>query len=147
MKTSDKIFVAGHRGMVGGAIHRNLILKGYKNIITRTRIQLPLDDQGAVDEFFSEEEVDYVFLAAAKVGGIYANTTYPADFIYENLSIQKNVINASHHYGVKKLLFLGSSCIYPKYAAQPIIEDSLLTGPLEETNIAYASAKIAGKIM
>ncbi len=139
-----KIYVAGHRGLVGSAIVRNLEDKGYKNIIYRTHKELDLTNQEAVRRFFEEEKPEYVFLAAAKVGGIHANNTYPADFIYDNLMIQNNVIKAAHDFKVKKLLFLGSTCIYPKMAPQPIKEEYLLTGALEETNEAYAVAKIAG---
>jgi len=139
-----KIYVAGHRGLVGSAIVRNLEAKGYKNIIYRTHKELDLTNQEAVRRFFEEEKPEYVFLAAAKVGGIHANNTYPADFIYDNLMIQNNVIKAAHDFEVKKLLFLGSTCIYPKMAPQPIKEEYLLTGSLEETNEAYAVAKIAG---
>ena len=144
MNKDDKIYVAGHRGMVGSAIKRRLEKEGYTNIIVKTSKELDLTNQAKVDEFFSVEKPDYVFLAAAKVGGIHANNTYPADFIYENLMIQNNVIKAAHDFEVKKLLFLGSTCIYPKMAPQPIKEEYLLTGSLEETNEAYAVAKIAG---
>ena len=144
MNLDAKIYVAGHRGLVGSAIVRNLEDKGYKNIIYRTHKELDLTNQEAVRTFFEEEKPEYVFLAAAKVGGIHANNTYPADFIYENLMIQNNVIKAAHDFEVKKLLFLGSTCIYPKMAPQPIKEEYLLTGSLEETNEAYAVAKIAG---
>ena len=144
MNLDAKIYVAGHRGLVGSAIVRNLEAKGYKNIIYRTHKELDLTNQEAVRRFFEEEKPEYVFLAAAKVGGIHANNTYPADFIYENLMIQNNVIKAAHDFEVKKLLFLGSTCIYPKMAPQPIKEEYLLTGSLEETNEAYAVAKIAG---
>ena len=144
MNKDDKIYVAGHRGMVGSAIKRRLEKEGYTNIIVKTSKELDLTNQAKVDEFFSVEKPDYVFLAAAKVGGIHANNTYPADFIYENLMIQNNVIKAAHGFEVKKLLFLGSTCIYPKMAPQPIKEEYLLTGSLEETNEAYAVAKIAG---
>ena len=144
MNLDAKIYVAGHRGLVGSAIVRNLEDKGYKNIIYRTHKELDLTNQEAVRAFFQEEKPDYVFLAAAKVGGIHANNTYPADFIYDNLMIQNNVIKAAHDFEVKKLLFLGSTCIYPKMAPQPIKEEYLLTGSLEETNEAYAVAKIAG---
>ena len=144
MNLDAKIYVAGHRGLVGSAIVRNLQAKGYKNIICRTHKELDLTNQEAVRRFFEEEKPEYVFLAAAKVGGIHANNTYPADFIYENLMIQNNVIKAAHDFEVKKLLFLGSTCIYPKMAPQPIKEEYLLTGSLEETNEAYAVAKIAG---
>ena len=144
MKKTDKIYVAGHRGLVGSAIVRNLESKGYENIVGRTHSELDLTNQAAVRSFFEEERPDVVVLAAAKVGGIHANNTAPADFAYENLQIQCNVIKAAHDYKVKKLLFLGSTCIYPKMAPQPIPEDALLTGPLEVTNEAYAIAKIAG---
>ena len=141
---TDKIYVAGHRGLVGSAIVRSLKAKGYTNIIGRTHKELDLTNQAAVQQFFEEEKPDVVVLAAAKVGGINANNTYPAEFAYENLQIQCNVIKCCHDYKVKKLLFLGSTCIYPKMAEQPIIEDALLTGALEPTNEAYAIAKIAG---
>ncbi len=141
---TDKIYVAGHRGLVGSAIVRSLQSKGYTNIIGRTHKELNLTDQSAVYRFFEEEKPEVVILAAAKVGGINANNTFPAEFAYENMQIQCNVIKAAHDYKVKKLLFLGSTCIYPKMAPQPIPEDALLTGPLEETNEAYAIAKIAG---
>ena len=144
MNKDAKIYVAGHRGLVGSAIVRNLQNKGYTNIIYRTHKELDLINQEAVRTFFQEEKPEYVFLAAAKVGGIHANNTYPADFIYDNLMIQNNVIKAAHDFEVKKLLFLGSTCIYPKMAPQPIKEEYLLTGALEETNEAYAIAKIAG---
>ena len=144
MNLDAKIYVAGHRGLVGSAIVRNLEEKGYKNIIYRTHKELDLTNQEAVRTFFEKEKPEYVFLAAAKVGGIHANNTYPADFIYDNLMIQNNVIKAAHDFEVKKLLFLGSTCIYPKMAPQPIKEEYLLTGALEETNEAYAVAKIAG---
>lgn len=144
MNKTDKIYVAGHRGLVGSAIVRSLRAKGYENIIGRTHRELDLCDQAAVHRFFEEERPDVVVLAAAKVGGINANNTKPAEFAYSNLQIQCNVIQSSHEFGVKKLLFLGSTCIYPKMAPQPIPEDALLTGPLEETNEAYAVAKIAG---
>lgn len=144
MKKDSKIYVAGHRGLVGSAIVRNLKSKGYTNIIGRTHEELDLTNQDAVRRFFEEEKPEYVFLAAAKVGGIQANNTYPADFIYVNLMIQNNVIKAAHDFGVNKLLFLGSTCIYPKLAPQPIKEEYLLSGYLEETNEAYAIAKIAG---
>ncbi len=146
MEKSSKIYVAGHRGLVGSAIVRALVQAGHTNIITRTRQELDLLDTKAVQEFFATERPEYVFLAAAKVGGIMANQTYPADFIRENLLVQSNVIDAAHHSAVAKLLFLGSSCIYPKLATQPIKEEYLLTGPLEPTNDAYAIAKIAGII-
>ncbi|WP_415337322.1 NAD-dependent epimerase/dehydratase family protein, partial [Clostridium perfringens] len=141
MNKNSKIYVAGHRGLVGSAIVRNLQEKGFNNIICRTHKELDLTNQNEVRRFFEEERPEYVFLAAAKVGGIHANNTYPADFIYENLMIQNNVIKAAHDFEVKKLLFLGSTCIYPKMAPQPIKEDYLLTGSLEETNEAYAVAK------
>ncbi len=144
MNLDAKIYVAGHRGLVGSAIVRNLEEKGYTNIIYRTHKELDLTNQEEVRAFFEQEKPEYVFLAAAKVGGIHANNTYPADFIYDNLMIQNNVIKAAHDFEVKKLLFLGSTCIYPKMAPQPIKEDYLLTGSLEETNEAYAVAKIAG---
>eukprot|EP00252_Welwitschia_mirabilis_P008236 TRINITY_DN1998_c0_g1_i1.p1 TRINITY_DN1998_c0_g1~~TRINITY_DN1998_c0_g1_i1.p1 ORF type:complete len:325 (+),score=85.33 TRINITY_DN1998_c0_g1_i1:202-1176(+) len=139
-----KIFVAGHRGLVGSAIVRKLAKEGFDNLLLRTHSELDLTRQAAVEKFFEEERPTYVIVAAAKVGGIHANNTYPADFIAINLQIQTNVIDASYKNGVKKLLFLGSSCIYPKFAPQPITEDSLLTGPLEPTNEWYAIAKIAG---
>ncbi len=139
-----KIYVAGHRGLVGSAIVRNLKEKGYKNIITRTSKELDLTGTKAVFEFFEKEKPDWVFLAAAKVGGIHANNTYPVDFMLNNLKIQNNIIEASFKNNVKKLLFLGSSCIYPKNAPQPIKEEYLMTSPLETTNEPYALAKIAG---
>ncbi|WP_291910799.1 GDP-L-fucose synthase [Chitinophaga sp. CB10] len=144
MKANDKIYVAGHRGMVGSAIVRKLQQEGFKNIVVRTSKELNLLDQAAVADFFEENKPDYVFLAAAKVGGIMANNTFRGQFIYENLMIQNNVIHHSHLNGVKKLMFLGSSCIYPKLAPQPLKEEYLLTGPLEPTNEPYAIAKIAG---
>ncbi|AKB43003.1 MULTISPECIES: GDP-L-fucose synthase [Methanosarcina] len=144
MDKNSKIYVAGHRGLVGSALKRRLESKGYSNLILRTHKELDLANQQEVNEFFEREKPEYVFLAAAKVGGILANNTYPAEFIYENLMIEANIIHASYRYGVKKLLFLGSSCIYPKLAPQPLKEEYLLTGPLEETNEAYAIAKIAG---
>ena len=144
MNKNNKIYVAGHRGLVGSAIVKNLVSKGYTNIITRTHSELDLTNQKAVEEFFTQEKPEYVILAAAKVGGIVANNTYRADFIYENLQIQNNVIHQSYVHKVKKLLFLGSTCIYPKEAPQPMSEDSLLTSPLEYTNEPYAIAKIAG---
>lgn len=147
MQHSDKIFVAGHRGMVGGAICRALTTRGYDTLITRTRSELDLLDRGAVDAFFAAEKPDHVVLAAAKVGGILANDTYRGDFIYQNLQIQTNVIDAAYRAGVKRFLFLGSSCIYPKFAEQPIVEESILTGALEPTNLPYAVAKIAGHVM
>ena len=144
MKINDKIYVAGHTGLVGSAIMRLLKKKGYSKIITRTSEELDLRNQKLVNEFFENEQPVYVFLAAAKVGGIMANQTYPADFIFDNLSIQNNIIHSAYKSGVEKLLFLGSSCIYPKNAPQPIEEDYLMTGFLEPTNDAYAIAKIAG---
>jgi len=144
IQKSDKIFVAGHRGLVGSAIVRSLERQGYKNIVKRTHKELDLMNQAAVYKFFEEEKPDVVVLAAAKVGGINANQLAPASFAYENMQIQCNVINASHENNVKKLLFLGSSCIYPRMAPQPIPEDALLTGPLEQTNEGYAIAKISG---
>ncbi|ORI09860.1 GDP-fucose synthetase [Campylobacter concisus] len=147
MDKNSKIYVAGHKGLVGSAIVKNLKSKGYENIITRTHSELDLMDQKAVYEFFEKEKPEYVVLAAAKVGGIVANSTYRADFIYENLQIQNNVIHQSYVHKVKKLLFLGSTCIYPKNAPQPMSEDVLLTSPLEYTNEPYAIAKIAGMKM
>ncbi|WP_282638528.1 GDP-L-fucose synthase family protein [Sphingobacterium thalpophilum] len=144
MEKTDKIFIAGHRGMVGSAILRELKKRGYENFILRTSSELDLKDTVKVNEFFATEKPDYVFLAAAKVGGIVANNTFRADFLYENLMIQNNVIHASYVNEIKKLMFLGSSCIYPKLAPQPLKEEYLLTGLLEETNEPYAIAKIAG---
>jgi GDP-L-fucose synthase len=144
MELNSRIYVAGHRGMVGSALVRRLKQSGYHNLITRSSQELDLRDQGAVEDFFSLENPEYVFLAAAKVGGIQANNTYRADFLYDNLMMQSNVLRESQRRGVKKLLFMGSSCIYPKLAPQPIREDYLLTGPLEPTNEPYAIAKIAG---
>jgi GDP-L-fucose synthase len=144
MNKEDKIYVAGHRGLVGSAIVRLLEEKGFKNIITRTSSELDLRDQHLVRSFFEKEKPQYVFMAAAKVGGIWANKTYPAEFIYDNITLQNNIINESYRSGVTKLLFLGSSCIYPKNAQQPIKEEYLLSGYLEPTNEAYAIAKIAG---
>lgn len=144
MEKDSKIYVAGHRGLVGSAIVRGLKAKGYTNIIGRTHKELDLMDNVAVEEFFKTEKPEYVFLAAAKVGGIYANSTYPADFIFQNLQIQQNVIGNAFKYNVKKLMFLGSSCIYPKMCPQPIKEEYLLSGYLEETNEGYALAKISG---
>lgn len=144
MNKTDKIYVAGHKGLVGSAIVRNLQEKGYRNIIGRTHRELDLTNQADVRSFFEEERPDVVVLAAAKVGGIHANNTKPAEFAYENMQVQCNVIKCCHDFGVKKLLFLGSTCIYPRMAPQPIPEDALLTGPLEETNEAYAIAKISG---
>ena len=147
MNKDDKIYVAGHRGLVGGAIHNALVADGYTNIVTFTRNRLDLRHQGEVSDMFGATRPDYVFLAAARVGGIHANATRPADFITQNLQIQTNVIQAASDHGVKKLLFLGSSCIYPRLAPQPITEDQLLAGHLEPTNEAYAVAKIAGIVM
>jgi len=144
MEKNSKIFVAGHRGLVGSAIVRCLLREGFSNVLVRTREGLDLGSREAVNAFFSSERPDFVFLAAAKVGGIVANTSYPADFIRDNIAIELNVIDAAYRYGSKKLQFLGSSCIYPKYAPQPIKEEYLLTGALEPTNEWYAIAKIAG---
>lgn len=144
MENNSAIYVAGHRGLVGSAILKKLKKLGYSNLIVAKKDELDLRDQLQVSGFFKTEKIDYVFLAAARVGGIQANAIYPAKFIYDNLMIQTNVINAAYRYGVKKLLFLGSSCIYPKYAKQPLKEEYLLTGALEPTNKAYAVAKIAG---
>jgi GDP-L-fucose synthase len=144
MNKDARIFIAGHRGLVGSAIHRELTRLGYTNVITRSRAELDLLDTEAVNNFFAEQKPEYVFLAAAKVGGILANNSYPADFIRDNLILQTNIIDASYRTGVNRLLFLGSSCIYPKLAPQPMPETSLLTGPLEPTNRPYALAKIAG---
>jgi len=144
MEKSSKIYVAGHRGMVGSAIVRKLQEEGYNNLVLRTSSELDLRNQAAVEKFFQDEKPEYVFLAAAKVGGIMANNTYRADFLYENLMIESNVIHQSYVHGVKKLLFLGSSCIYPKMAPQPLKEEYLRSGYLEETNEPYAIAKIAG---
>lgn len=144
MQKASKIYIAGHRGMAGSAIVRKLEAEGYRNLVLRSSSELDLRNQAAVQDFFASEKPEYVFLAAAKVGGIQANNVYRADFVYENLMIEANVIHAAYQYGVKKLLFLGSSCIYPKMADQPIREDSLLSGYLEPTNQPYAIAKIAG---
>lgn len=144
MKKNSKIYIAGHRGLVGSAIVRNLQERGYTNIIGRTHKELDLTRQSDVEKFFEEEKPEYVFLAAARVGGIYINNEKPADFIYENLMIESNVIHSSYKNNVKKLLFLGTGCIYPKFAKQPIKEEYLLTGELESTNEAYAIAKISG---
>lgn len=144
MEKESKIYVAGYKGLVGSAIRRKLQEKGYTNLLLSDIDDFDLQQQAEVDAFFEKEGPDYIFLAAAKVGGIWANKTYPAEFIYSNLSIEVNVIHAAYKYGVKKLLFLGSSCIYPREAPQPMREDSLLTSPLEPTNEAYAIAKIAG---
>ena len=144
MDRNSKIYVAGHRGLVGSSIVRELKKRGYENLVFRTHAELDLERQENVEDFFEKERPEYVFLAAAKVGGIMSNKTYPAEFIYNNLLIQVNVIHSAYKYGVKKLLFLGSSCIYPKFAPQPMKEEYLLTSPLEPTNEAYAIAKIAG---
>jgi len=144
MNKTDKIYIAGHRGMVGSAIIRKLEAEGFTNIVTRTSNELDLKEQASVRDFFAQEKPDHVVLAAAKVGGIHANNVYRAQFLYENLMIESNVIHSSHENGVKKLLFLGSSCIYPKMAPQPLKEESLLSGILEQTNEPYAIAKIAG---
>jgi GDP-L-fucose synthase len=144
LNKTSKIYVAGHRGLAGSAIVRALKADGYTNIVTRTHAELDLIDRRAVETFYEQENPEYVVLAAAKVGGILANSTYPADFIYQNIAIQTNVIHNAWKYGVKRLIFLGSSCIYPRDCPQPIKEEYLLTGPLEETNKAYAIAKIAG---
>jgi len=144
MEKTAKIYIAGHKGLVGTAIKRELEKDGYSNLIFKTHKELDLERQKDVEEFFAQEKPDYVFLAAAKVGGILANKTYPAEFIYSNLATEINVIHAAYQFGVKKLLFLGSSCIYPRLAPQPIKEEYLLTSPLEPTNEAYALAKIAG---
>ena len=144
MQTDSKIYVAGHTGMVGSAIVRQLQAAGYTHIITRSSAELDLKNQNAVQEFFATEKPEFVFLAAAKVGGIVANTTYRAEFLYDNVMIEANVIHSAYLSGVQKLLFLGSSCIYPRMAPQPLTEDALLTGPLETTNESYAIAKIAG---
>jgi GDP-L-fucose synthase len=144
MQRDSKIYVAGHRGLVGSAIMRRLATGGYTNIVSRTHAELDLTEQRAVNGFFENERPEYVFLAAAKVGGIHANNTYRADFIYQNLMMESNIIQAAYRHGVKKLMFLGSSCIYPKHAPQPMKEEYLLTGLLEPTNEPYAIAKIAG---
>ncbi len=144
MDKNAKVYIAGHRGMVGSAIHRRLLTDGFTNFVFRTSKELDLRNQQAVSDFFTAEKPDYVFLAAAKVGGIVANNTYRAEFIYDNIMIQNNIIHESYKNEVKKLMFLGSSCIYPKFAEQPLKEESLLTGLLEQTNEPYAIAKIAG---
>jgi GDP-L-fucose synthase len=144
MDKNARIFVAGHRGMAGSALLRNLASRGYDNVVTRSRAELDLTDQAAVERFFRDEAIDVVILAAAKVGGILANDTYPADFLYLNLIIEANVIHSAYRAGIQRLVFLGSSCIYPREAPQPIKEEYLLTGPLESTNECYAIAKIAG---
>jgi GDP-L-fucose synthase len=147
MTTTSKIFIAGHRGLVGSALVRKLTDQGFTNLILKPREELDLTVQPAVEAFFKKEQPEYVFLAAAKVGGIYANSKYPAEFIFSNMQVQMNVINEAYKYKVKKLLFLGSSCIYPKHAPQPMREDALLSGQLEPTNAPYAIAKIAGIMM
>jgi GDP-L-fucose synthase len=147
MQPSSKIFIAGHNGLVGSALTRKLREKGFSNLLERSRLELDLTNQHAVELFFADEKPEYVFLAAAKVGGIYANSTFPAEFIFSNMQVQMNIINASWKYKVKKMLFLGSSCIYPKLAPQPMSEDALLSGKLESTNEPYALAKIAGIVM
>jgi GDP-L-fucose synthase len=144
MDNNSKIYVAGHRGLVGSALLRRLDAKGYSNIVFRTHSELDLEDSLQVRDFFAVEKPEFVFLAAAKVGGIHANSTYPVDFLLSNLNVQNNVIEASWRHGAKGLLFLGSSCIYPRLAPQPLKEEYLLTGPLEPTNQPYAVAKIAG---
>ena len=144
MNKNAKIYIAGHRGLVGSALMRQLQTQGYSNVVTRTHSEVDLTNKTLVAEFFATEQPEYVILAAAKVGGIHANNTYPAEFIQENLAIQSNVIHQSYVAGVKRLLFLGSSCIYPRDCPQPIKEEYLLTGPLEETNQWYAIAKISG---
>jgi len=144
MQINDRIFVAGHKGLVGNALVKNLKSKGFKKIITKDRTELDLSHSERVDDFFALNDIDYVFDAAAKVGGIHANNTYPAEFIYDNLTIQNNIINSSYEYGIKKLMFLGSVCIYPKFAPEPVKEESLLSSQLEPTNEPYAIAKIAG---
>ena len=144
MDKQARVFVAGHRGLVGGAIVRRLEREGFDNLVLRTRHEVDLTDQNAVRAFFEQEQPEYVFDAAARVGGIHANDTYPADFIRDNLLIQNNLIDSAHRSGVRKFVFLGSSCIYPRMAPQPMTEDCLLTGPLEKTNEWYAVAKIAG---
>src|SRR6187431_1941793 len=144
MKLDSRIFVAGHRGLVGSAVMRELARQGFTSILTRTRAELDLTNQAAVEQFYQDAQPEYVVLAAAKVGGILANDTYPAQFLFENLQIQNNIIHGAWRAGVKKLLFLGSSCIYPKHAPQPLKEEYLLSGPLEPTNEWYAVAKIAG---
>lgn len=147
MQKSSKIYIAGHNGLVGSALVRKLEEQGFNNLVFRSRKEMDLTNQHAVDDFFDKEQPEYAFLAAAKVGGIYANNTYPAEFIFSNMQVQMNIINAAHKSETKKLLFLGSSCIYPKYTPQPMREDALLSGKLEPTNEPYAIAKIAGIIM
>ena len=144
MEKNSKIYIAGHNGLVGSAIVRALQENGYSNLVYKTHHELDLIDQKAVQEFFEKEKPEYVFIAAARVGGIYANNTFPAQFLFENLAIQNNIIHTSYIHGVKKLLFLGSTCIYPRLCPQPMKEEYLLTGPLEPTNESYAIAKIAG---
>jgi len=144
MNKNAKVYIAGHKGLVGSAIHRKLLKEGFNNIVTRSSAELDLREQQKVRDFFNDEKPEYVFMAAAKVGGINANNVYKADFIFDNMMIEANVIDSAYRYGVKKLLFLGSSCIYPKFCPQPIKEDYLLTGSLEPTNEPYAVAKIAG---
>src|SRR5258708_22886708 len=144
MFEDSRIYVAGHRGLAGSAIHRRLVRGGYQNLIVRSHTELDLRDQRAVDRFFEEQRPELVFMAAAKVGGILANSTYPAEFIHDNLAIQNNLIHSAWKHGTTKLVFLGSSCIYPKFAPQPMLEEHLLTGSLEPTNQWYAIAKIAG---
>jgi GDP-L-fucose synthase len=144
MNKDSRIYIAGHTGLVGSALYRQLEAEGYTNLITRTHAELDLERQADVDAFFKKEKPEYVFLAAAKVGGIWANNTYPAEFIYNNLVIQTNVIHSAWRVGAKRLLFLGSSCIYPRECPQPMQEEHFLTGPLEGTNEPYAVAKIAG---
>jgi GDP-L-fucose synthase len=144
MRPDARIYVAGHRGLVGSALARQLAARGYANLLVRTHAELELSDQPAVNDFFRDNRPEYVLMAAAKVGGILANNTYPAEFIHQNLAVQINVIEAAHRHGVKRLLFLGSSCIYPRECPQPMREEYLMTGPLEPTNSAYAVAKIAG---
>ncbi|MDA8561852.1 GDP-L-fucose synthase [Gammaproteobacteria bacterium] len=144
MNYTDKIYIAGHRGLVGSAIQRNLLTNGFTNLVYKTHAELDLTNQRLVDDFFAKKRPDYVFLAAAKVGGIHANNTYKGEFIFDNLSVQNNIIDAARRYGVKRLLFLGSSCIYPRNCPQPMKEEHLLSGPLEKTNEPYAIAKIAG---
>jgi GDP-L-fucose synthase len=147
MEKGSKIYLAGHTGLVGAALMRELKEQGYENIVTRTRSELDLTRQAEVEEFFRTEKPRYVFLAAARVGGIYANSTYPAEFIYENLAIQTNVIHSAYKSGVEKLLFLGTACAYPRECPQPIKEEYLMCGPLEPTNVAFGTAKVAGEIM
>ena len=145
MKPDSKVYIAGHRGLVGSALLRNLEANGYRNLVTRTHTELDLTDQQAVRSFIAQEKPDYIFLAAAKVGGIYANNIYPAEFIRDNLAIHTNIIHEAYCNNVKRLMFLGSSCIYPKHCQQPMKEEYLLTGPLEPTNRPYAIAKDSGR--